>query len=76
MSHQFLTAYYVTQCNTVVKRLFGEQDVEPVLQRLDRLTLNEDGATAADSEILKVIYGLIQDMSEQTHFTCLSSAVE
>ena len=72
----FSTTYYIAQCNTVVKRLFGEQDVEPVLQRLDRLTLDEAGATAADSEILKVIYGLIQDMSEQTHSTCLSPAVE
>jgi len=41
---------------------------------LDRLTLDEAQMTAA--EILKVVYGLVQDMSKQTYSTCLSLAVE
>jgi hypothetical protein len=44
-----------------VKNLFGEEDVKTILQRLDRLT--HDVAQTSASEILNVIYGLIQDMS-------------
>ena len=43
-----------------VKKLFGENDVEAVLQRLDRLTQDEARATAAQT--LVVVYGLIQNM--------------
>ena len=44
-----------------------------VLERLDRLTLDEGQITA--SEILKVVYGLVQNMGfvmegEQTDSTC------
>ena len=41
--------YYLTQCNAekLVKKLFGENDVEAVLQRLDRLTQDEARITAA-----------------------------
>jgi len=46
----------LTQCN--VERF----DTEAVLQRLDRLSQNEARRTTA--EILKVVYGLVQDMSE------------
>ncbi len=56
----------LTQCKAekLVKRLFGgERDAEVVLQRLDRLTHDEARTTAA--EILKVVYGLFQDMSEE-----------
>ena len=41
-----------------------------VLERLDRLTQEEARTTAA--ETLKVIYGLIQEMSEQAHSACKS----
>ena len=58
-----------------VKKLFGGgTDAEAVLQRLDRLTQDESRTTAA--EILKIVYGLVQDMSELMHSTCLSLAVE
>jgi len=60
--------WYLTQCNSekFVKRLFGgEKDAEAVLQRLDRLTQDEARTTAA--EILKIVHGLVQDISEQTH---------
>ena len=43
-----------------MKKLLGENDVEAILQRLDRLTLDEARTTAAQS--LETIYGLVQDM--------------
>jgi hypothetical protein len=54
--------YFLTQCNSekLVKKLFGEKDVEAVLQRLDRLTQDEARITAAQT--LEVVYGLIQNM--------------
>jgi hypothetical protein len=65
----FSLTFYVTQRNAekFVKNLFGGKQVEAVLQRLDRLTLDEARTTAA--EVLKVVYGLVQDMSEQTHIS-------
>ena len=58
-----------------VKSLFGgENGAEAVLQRIDRLTQDEARTTAA--ETLKVVYSLVQDMSEETYFTCLSLVVE
>ena len=43
-----------------VKKLFGENDVNAVLQRLDRLTLDEARTMAAQT--LDVVYGLFQNM--------------
>lgn len=43
-----------------MNKLLGEKDVEAVLQRLDRLTLDEARATAAQN--LEAVYGLVQDM--------------
>ena len=43
-----------------MKKLLGEKDVETILQRLDRLTLDEARTTAAQS--LEAIYGLVQNM--------------
>jgi hypothetical protein len=53
---------YMTQCNIekFVKKLFGENEVEAVLQRLDRLTQDEARTTAAQT--LEVVYGLVQNM--------------
>lgn len=45
-----------------MKPFFEEKYVEEVLQRLGRLSQDEARATAA--EILRVVHGLIQDMSE------------
>ena len=57
----------ITECiaENIVKKLFGEKDVGSILQRLDRLTQDEARTTAV--ETLKVIYGLIQEMSEHAH---------
>ena len=54
--------YCPTQCSTekFVKKLFGENDIEVVLQRLDRLTQEEGRTTAAQT--LEVVYGLFQNM--------------
>ncbi|KAH9981651.1 hypothetical protein BJV74DRAFT_797820 [Russula compacta] len=43
-----------------IKKLLGENDIEVVLQRLDRLTLDEARTTGA--ETLKVVYGLVEHM--------------
>ena len=73
--------YYLTQCNAekLVKKLFGEDDVEAVLQRLDRLTQDEARITAAQT--LEVVYGLIQNVrvvmdGEQIHQSFPPSNVE
>jgi len=44
----------------LVKKLLGENEVEAVLQRLDRLTQDEARMTAAQT--LEVVYGLVQNM--------------
>ena len=41
-----------------IKKLRGENDIEATLQRLDRLTLDEARATAAQT--LEVVYGLVR----------------
>ena len=41
-----------------MKKLRGENDIETTLQRLDRLTLDEARATAAQT--LEVVYGLVR----------------
>jgi hypothetical protein len=43
-----------------VKKLFGEKDIEPTLQRLNRLTQEEAKLTTA--QILEVVHGLVQNM--------------
>ena len=50
-----------TQRNTekFVKKILGENEIEAVLQRLDRLTLDETRATGAQT--LEVVYGLVQN---------------
>jgi hypothetical protein len=44
----------------LVKKLLGENGVEAVLQRIDRLTLDEARTTAAQT--LQVVYSLVQNM--------------
>jgi len=41
-----------------MKKLRGEKDIEAALQRLDRLTLDEVRATAAQT--LEVVYDLVR----------------
>ena len=55
-------AFYPTQCNAgiFVERLLERNFDQMVLKRLDRLTLDE-GRIAA-SQILKVVYVLVQNM--------------
>jgi hypothetical protein len=58
-----------------VKKLLGDNEVEAVLQRLDRLTQDEALTTSAQN--LQVVYGLVQNMKvfmdgEQNQLTCLS----
>ena len=57
-----LQMYFLTQWDTekFVKKLFGENEVDAVLQRLDRLTQDEARTTAAQT--LEVVYGLVQNL--------------
>ena len=59
----------LTQCSAgnFVKKVFGETDAGAILRRLDRLSNDEARSTA--TEILKVVYGLIQEMSESIYST-------
>ena len=54
---------YFTQSNAAkfAKKRLGVKHVEAVLHRLDRLTQDEARITAG--EILRVVYGLVQDMN-------------
>ena len=56
--------YYLTRLNAekLIKKLLGEKDVEAVLQRLDRLTMDEARITAA--ETLEVVHGLFKNMKK------------
>jgi hypothetical protein len=63
----------------LVKKLLGENEVEAVLQRLDRLTLDEARTTAAQT--LEVVYGLVQNMrvvmdGKQTRLDCFLLAFQ
>ena len=51
-----------SECRIVklVKKVLGEKDVEAVLERLDRLTIDEARTTAAQT--LEVVYGLVQNV--------------
>lgn len=63
MSHgAFLSISPSTEHDAVkmVKKILGENEVESVLQRLDRLTLDEARATA--TQTLDVVHGLVQNM--------------
>jgi len=54
------------------RKLLGEKDVESILQRLDRLTLEESKMTAAQT--LDVVYSLVNNMQvvmEGTHLLLL-----
>ena len=73
--------YHLTQRNAekFVKKLFGENDIEAVLQRLDRLTQEEALITAAQT--LDVVYGLFQSMrvvidGKQIYLACQPKAVD
>lgn len=44
----------------LVKKILGEDEVKSVLQRLDRLTLDEARTTA--TQTLDVVHGLVRNM--------------
>ena len=44
----------------LAKKLLGENDIEAVLQRLDRLTMEESRMTA--TQTMEVVYGLLKNM--------------
>jgi hypothetical protein len=58
----FTLVHFLTQWDEekIVKKLFGGNEVDVILQRLDRLTQDEARTTAAQT--LEVVYGLFQNM--------------
>ena len=44
----------------LVKKILGENEIDSVLQRLDRLTLDEARTTA--TQTLEIVHGLVQNM--------------
>jgi hypothetical protein len=56
--------YHLTQreAEKFGKKLFGDNDVEAVLHRLDRLTLDEARTTAAQT--LEVVCGLVESLRQ------------
>jgi hypothetical protein len=54
--------FFAAQCVTekFAKKLFGDNEIEAVLQRLDRLT--KDGAQMTVAQTLGVIHGLVGNM--------------
>jgi hypothetical protein len=62
-----------------VRKLVGEKKMKAMVQRLDRLTQDEARHTVA--QILKVVYGLVENMKavmggEQIHQACRPLSVE
>ena len=57
-----LSEDHLTECYAVklIKKILGENEVESVLQRLDRLTLDEARTTA--TQTLEVVHGLVQNV--------------
>ena len=64
MSHALFDkiTYLVTRCDAekLGKKLLGENDVEAVLERLDRLTREEAQTTA--TQTLELVYGLMKNI--------------
>ena len=57
-----MLAFYLTQCNAgiFVKKLFGGDYDQMVLERLGQPTLDEGRITA--SQVLEVVYDVVQNM--------------
>ena len=64
MSHALFDniSYLVTRCDAekLGKKLLGENNVEAVLERLDRLTREEAQTTA--TQTLELVYGLVKNI--------------
>jgi hypothetical protein len=50
------------------RKLLGEQDIESMLQRLDRLTLKESKIVGAQT--LDIVHGLVNNMEVVMEGTC------
>ena len=62
----------INTCETekLGKKLLGENDVELVLQRLDRLTLEE--SRMIGTQTLQVVYGLVKNVKSVMDGACLA----
>jgi hypothetical protein len=57
MTNRFLLSYYAEK---FAKKLLGENEIETVLQRLDRLTMEESRMTVAQT--MEIVHGLFNNM--------------
>ena len=78
MSPTFLT-HYLTKRGAEKPRQNIENEIEAVMQRLDRFTQNEAQSTAAQT--LQVVYGLVQNVKalidgKQTPFALTLSSLD
>jgi len=64
LSEWFYFVYLYLVCDVAsekfAKKLLGESEIEDVLHRLDRLTLNE--AHMTETETLQIVHGLVSNM--------------
>jgi hypothetical protein len=67
----FSPTSYLTEHAAVkfVKKVFGEKDIEAIVQRLNRLT--EDEARTIAAQTLEVVYSLVQNMTEVMNGECI-----
>ena len=56
----FTITYGLPVAEKYAKKFLGEKDIESVLLRLDRLTLEESKTTV--TQTLEVLYGLVNNM--------------
>jgi hypothetical protein len=60
MSHVYMSHIAEFGAEKFAKKLLGEREIEAVIQRLDRLTLDEAKLTMAQT--LQVVHGLVNNM--------------
>ena len=64
LSEWFYIVYFYLVCDVVsekfAKKLLGESEIEDVLHRLDRLTVDEARMTGV--ETLQIVHGLVSNM--------------
>ena len=60
MAHKYLTLMIKLFAGKFARKLLGEGEIEAVLQRLDRLTVDE--ARLTGTQTLQVVHGLLNNM--------------
>ena len=71
MAHKYLTLMIKLFAGKFARKLLGEGEIEAVLQRLDRLTVDE--ARMTGTQTLQVVHGLLNNMKLVMNGTQLSA---